>query len=306
MAGFFPVFFKQYWNCGVPSREHLRGWRLTSGIASAAVALSAPVLGAIADRSGCARAAADGYSRCSGQRRRRASRSSAGQWHGAATLYLAASLGFWGGIVFNDSLLLHVAEPREYDLVSGFGYAMGYLGGGPPFRDQRRMTLRPAWFGLANAARPSRYSFVMVGLWWLIFALPLAFSVARAGRRPHASRRPPPFGRVSASWRGLSARYAAIAPSSGFLAAYGCISTVSNTVIRWRSTTAVAGSRRRSSWRAASHPVRGVSGGAGLWMARPADRRAQGIFVGLAVYAPRHAVAYFISGRRATSTCSPS
>ncbi len=49
----------------------------------------------------------------------------------AAALYLVASLGFWGGIVFNDSLLLHVAEPEEYDLVSGYGYALGYLGGGP-------------------------------------------------------------------------------------------------------------------------------------------------------------------------------
>ena len=39
-------------------------------------------------------------------------------------------MGFNGGVVFNDSLLLDVAKPRDYDRVSAFGYALGYLGGG--------------------------------------------------------------------------------------------------------------------------------------------------------------------------------
>jgi UMF1 family MFS transporter len=95
-----------------------------------------------------------------------------GEWVGAATLFLVASLGFWCGIVFNDSLLLHVAEPEEYDLVSGFGYAMGYLGGGLLFAINVVMTQQPGWFGLATAADAVRWSFVSVGVWWLVFALP--------------------------------------------------------------------------------------------------------------------------------------
>ena len=67
--------------------------------------------------------------------------------------YFAASLGFWGGIVFNDSLLLDVAEREDYDLVSAFGYALGYLGGGLLFAVNVLMTLKPHWFGLADAAR---------------------------------------------------------------------------------------------------------------------------------------------------------
>jgi len=129
MAGFFPVFFKQYWNAGMPVTESTFRLGVTSGIASALVALLAPVIGAIADRSSSRirllllatvlGAAATAGLALVGQ----------GHWMAAAILYMTASLGFWGGIVFNDSLLLHVAEPDEYDVVSGFGYAMGYLGG---------------------------------------------------------------------------------------------------------------------------------------------------------------------------------
>jgi UMF1 family MFS transporter len=70
-----------------------------------------------------------------------------------------------------------VAEPHEYDLVSGFGYAMGYLGGGLLFALNVVMTQKPEWFGLANAADAVRWSFVMVGAWWLLFALPCVLIV---------------------------------------------------------------------------------------------------------------------------------
>ena len=51
-----------------------------------------------------------------------------GDWVSAAVVYSLAGIGFWGGIIFNDSLLVDVAAPAEYDLVSAFGYALGYVG----------------------------------------------------------------------------------------------------------------------------------------------------------------------------------
>jgi len=52
MAGFFPVFFKQYWSAG--SEPTLSTFRLGigNGIGSFAIALLAPLLGAAADRGG--------------------------------------------------------------------------------------------------------------------------------------------------------------------------------------------------------------------------------------------------------------
>jgi UMF1 family MFS transporter len=177
MAGFFPVFFKQHWNAGVVATESTFRLGVTSGLASLIIAVMAPMLGAIADRSSsrvrlllmCTvlGAAATGGLALVGQ----------GHWVGAAALYVIASMGFWGGIVFSDSLLLHVAEPAEYDLVSGFGYAMGYLGGGLLFALNVFMTLQPATFGLPDAAAAVRVSFVMTAVWWIVFALPCVFFV---------------------------------------------------------------------------------------------------------------------------------
>src|SRR5512147_741216 len=184
MAGFFPVFFKQYWNVGVGATDSTFRLGMASGIASFIVAVMAPTLGAIADRSGArvrmmmlftvlGSAATTGLA-LAGQ----------GHWLLASVLYVAASLGFWGGIVFNDSLLLHVAEPDEYDLVSGYGYALGYLGGGLLFAVNVFMTLKPQLFGLADAAEAVRWSFVSVGAWWFVFALPLAMFVHEKGTPP--------------------------------------------------------------------------------------------------------------------------
>ncbi|MGA0104250.1 MAG: MFS transporter, partial [Steroidobacteraceae bacterium] len=52
MAGFFPVFFKQYWTSGVEVSVSTFRLGLANGLASLLIALLAPLLGAIADRSG--------------------------------------------------------------------------------------------------------------------------------------------------------------------------------------------------------------------------------------------------------------
>src|SRR5688572_18019013 len=172
MAGFFPVFFKQYWNAGVAATESTFRLGLTSGLASLLIAVLAPVLGAIADRSSSRLRQLFTFTLLGSVATIGLALVPQGEWVLAAVLFLMASLGFWGGIVFSDSLLLHVAEPEEYDLVSGFGYALGYLGGGLLFAANVVMTQKPGWFGLVDAADAVRWSFVTVGVWWLVFALP--------------------------------------------------------------------------------------------------------------------------------------
>ena len=50
MAGFFPLFFKQFWNAGVPATESTFRLGIANGTASLLVALMAPLVGAIADK----------------------------------------------------------------------------------------------------------------------------------------------------------------------------------------------------------------------------------------------------------------
>src|SRR3954462_8097801 len=52
MAGFFPVFFKQYWSAGTEPTLSTFRLGMGNGIASFAIALVAPLLGAAADRGG--------------------------------------------------------------------------------------------------------------------------------------------------------------------------------------------------------------------------------------------------------------
>ena len=190
MAGFFPVFFKQYWNAGVAATESTFRLGLVSTIASVSVAVLAPLLGALADRGGSRVRMLIAFTVLGAAGTVALGFVAQGQWIAASACYLVASLGFWGGIVFGDSLLLHVAEPDEYDLVSGYGYSLGYLGGGLLFAVNVLMTLEPGWFGLADVAEAVRWSFVSVGAWWVLFALPCAFLVRERGVRTA----PAPFG----------------------------------------------------------------------------------------------------------------
>jgi MFS transporter, UMF1 family len=171
MAGFFPLFFKQYWNAGVPATESTFRLGLANGLASFLVALMAPLIGAIADK-GRARVRLLGLFTVLGAATTAGMfLVSKGEWLTASLLYIIASLGFWGGNQFYDSLLTDVSEEHEYDLVSGYGYALGYLGGGLLFALNVAMVSKPAWFGLADKAAAVRWSFLTVGIWWAVFTL---------------------------------------------------------------------------------------------------------------------------------------
>ena len=50
MAGFFPIFFKEFWNAGVDPTISTARLGLANSLAGIFVAVLAPVLGAIADK----------------------------------------------------------------------------------------------------------------------------------------------------------------------------------------------------------------------------------------------------------------
>jgi UMF1 family MFS transporter len=171
MAGFFPLFFKGFWNAGIPATESTFRLGMANGAASLLVALMAPLVGAIADK-GRARVRLLGLFTVLGAAMTAGLfLVSKGDWLTASILYVVASLGFWGGNQFYDSLLTDVSEEREYDLVSGYGYALGYLGGGLLFALNVAMVLKPAIFGLADKSEAVRWSFLSVGIWWAGFTL---------------------------------------------------------------------------------------------------------------------------------------
>ncbi len=177
MAGFFPVFFKQYWSAGVEVTESTFYLGLANSIAGLLIVLLAPILGAIADRASHRKRFLIFFAFLGVCMTALLPLVGKGEWPLAVLLYVAATLGFSGSISFYDSLIVFVTEPSRFDKVSAFGYAMGYLGGGVLFAVNVAMTLKPALFGLADAAEAVKVSFFSVALWWALFTVPLALWV---------------------------------------------------------------------------------------------------------------------------------
>ena len=172
MVVFFPVFFKQYWSTDVSAQESTFWLGITNGGSSLVLALMAPFLGALGDRGGSRVRFLLLFTVIGVLATAALSAVGQGQWPWAACLFALASIGFWGGIIFYDSLIIDVAPRERIDTVSGAGYAFGYLGGGLLLVINVWMTLDPAFFGLADASAAVKASFVTVAVWWMLFSIP--------------------------------------------------------------------------------------------------------------------------------------
>ena len=169
MAGFFPIFFKQYWSIGVDVNQSTAMLGFGNSIASLLVALMAPVLGAIADRGSFKKKFMIFFAYLGVLMTAGLFLVGKGEWVLAIFVYVMGVIGFSGANIFYDSLLPSVADESNVDSVSSLGFAMGYLGGGLLFLLNVVMTLQPAIFGLADAGEAVRWSFVTVALWWGAF-----------------------------------------------------------------------------------------------------------------------------------------
>lgn len=186
MAGFFPIFFKEYWNSGVEAVESTFRLGVANSAGSVVIMLFAPFLGALADQLGARKGFLLLFTGIGLVMTGGLYWVAQGAWWPAAVLYVLAMVGFSGSNLFYDSLLPFVAGRRQLDRVSALGYALGYLGGGLLFFVNVMMVRFPAWFGFADPAEAVRTAFIMVAVWWGLFSLPLFFGVVEPepGQRP--------------------------------------------------------------------------------------------------------------------------
>ena len=85
-------------------------------------------------------------------------------------LFIIANVGFEGGIVFYDAFLPGITSRRSYGRVSGYGFAMGYLGA--------LAVLLVVSIMLPDALDPDyffyiRFSFVIAAAFFLVFSIPM-------------------------------------------------------------------------------------------------------------------------------------
>ncbi len=177
MAGFFPIFFKEYWSAGADVNVSTAQLGLANSLASLIVALMAPILGAIADKGSAKKKFLIFFAYMGALMTAGLFLVEQGDWAMAIFVYVMGIIGFSGANIFYDALLPSVAGEDEIDRVSGLGFGMGYLGGGLLFAVNVAMTLMPEKFGLAGAGEAVRYSFISVALWWGAFTLITIFWV---------------------------------------------------------------------------------------------------------------------------------
>jgi UMF1 family MFS transporter len=229
LAGFFPIFFKNFWNEGVADEVVTFRLGLAHSASGLFIFLLAPVLGTLADRSGAKKAFLLGFALLGAAATALLAAAPANAWVAATVLFAFASIGFSGSLIFNDALLVEVARPHEYERVSALGYGLGYLGGGLLFALNVVMVLKPSLFGLEGKTVAVQCSFVMVGVWWALFTLPLMRWV---GERPAAPARGNP---VAAALRELAATLRSLREHRAiwmFLLAYWLYIDGVDTVIR--------------------------------------------------------------------------
>ena len=182
MAGFFPVFFKEYWSAGSDAVVSTAQLGFANSIASVCILIAAPILGAVADGGGARKKYLGVFTALGIVMSAGLWFVAQGDWAMAALVYVLAVVGFSGGIVFYDALIMSVSPPERYDEVSSFGFSLGYIGGGILFAVNVAMVLSPATFGLPGAAEAVRLSFLTVAVWWLVFSIPLFRNVPEPPR----------------------------------------------------------------------------------------------------------------------------
>ena len=165
-----PIYFDAI-NTGASAAELVAAWANAQTVASLVVALLMPILGSLADFAGnkikfFLGFFLTGLVLCFAQ----------AIPMGAMPFlvaYVLCTIGLNSSMTFYDAMLPDVTTDERMDAVSSSGYAWGYIGSCVPFIVCIALILGgPAVLGL-DMLLCVQISFVITGIWWLAFTVPL-------------------------------------------------------------------------------------------------------------------------------------
>lgn len=164
-----PIYFNAL-NTGSSAAELVSAWANAQTVASLVVALLMPILGSLADYAGnkikfFLGFFLTGLVLCFAQ---------AIPMSALAFLivYVLCTVGLNSSMTFYDAMLCDVTSDERMDGVSSAGYAWGYIGSTVPFILCIALIMGGPSLGL-DTMLCTRLSFVITGIWWLAFTLPL-------------------------------------------------------------------------------------------------------------------------------------
>lgn len=186
----FPIFYVKFAGSGLNGTDASEAWGVTNTIGAILVAVLGPVLGAIADYKAAKKRFLALFMILGVGSTVAMFFIAQGQILLASVLFIVTLIGASASMTFYESLLPHIASGEEIDRVSTAGYALGYVGGGLLLALNLLWIQKPELFGLpfgdglspADATLPTRLAFVSVGVWWLLFSLPVLRGVPEPPR----------------------------------------------------------------------------------------------------------------------------
>jgi len=185
----FPIYFSAVAGADLGTAQATYRLAIATTIALAIIAVLSPILGTLADQAGIKKRLLGGFLLIGVVAVGLMFFIERGEWLYAAVLFVVANIAVNGSFVFYDSFLPHIASREEMDRVSTAGYALGYVGGGILLALNLAWIQKPEWFGLphgpdltpAQQTLPTRLAFLSVGVWWLLFSIPLFRDVPEPG-----------------------------------------------------------------------------------------------------------------------------
>ena len=181
----FPIFYKGIAEgSGVNAANATKWLSYATTISLLMVASCSPVLGAVADFLGIKKKMLAIFVALGSAATAALFLIQAGDWVLALFFFGLGNASLFLSFVFYDSLLPHISQSEdELDRVSTAGYAIGYLGSGLLLVGLLFMIQKYELFGLASTGDATRLGFLIVGVWWAAFSLPLFFKVPEPTRK---------------------------------------------------------------------------------------------------------------------------
>ena len=173
MTAFFPFFLKHHVEVAGSGHSTTVVLGYASSLASLAVVLLAPVLGALGDQYGARRKLLAAFAVFGILATFCLSLVESGHPLLAACVFALGNIGFSAASGLYDALLVSVTSRDRLDRLSALGFSLGYAGSLILFVIGFLATQNPHWFGFADAIGAMRMIFVLTALWWLLFTIPL-------------------------------------------------------------------------------------------------------------------------------------